>query len=245
MDQQNDDSAGVTLPDIASALVGRVLNAIPISKEDLAVLDFLENSQSAGGTSVFQVISDAGYAITPGLWVFFIQSLIYNWSKSGKKMAVMLPVFRERYRSDGEAAANDLLDAAADTLESLSSVDYEGTFPNDEATLAEMLGSRMIRLAEAVENIGDSNLAYDVAAMGLDLLSASVRSREGLAKYALRLAITADKADQVAASSAALAASIAAAADSALERRVEAFDAFGSFGLRAREPMLVHEAHLP
>jgi hypothetical protein len=223
---QHSDSVALDLPAFAVALIRRVLTKISLTAADKATLNILQNAFPSEHKPFFEMVSSAGQAITPGLWAFYLQLLLHDWNDQAKDSAVLLLAGRELYPSAGDSAANALLDATIQSLELLAWLGYEDGYSDADRASPEELVKRMHHLAEATEASGNADDAYDVTALALDMVAPIVRGREELARYALGLALKADKAHQVAACSQAIAASIGAAADALPARRAEAFDAF-------------------
>jgi hypothetical protein len=212
--------------------VGRALEMIPISDADHLALEKIADAISPGQNKFFFTIAnDNNIPITPGLWTFYMSLIASRWGDKEQETAVTLPTLRELYRESADPKATELLDGAAEALEALSWLAYgdeKEVELNEDRPFGLVRGQELtasfFRLAKASELLGDADIAYDLAALALDLGVTTGDLREQVARYALSLGLTAGRMHQVAVISAEVAASVASAADTAIERRLEAFD---------------------
>jgi hypothetical protein len=210
-----------TLYELAVKEIGGALTMVSITDADEAALDRLAGAPTTEQRSFFKITVASQVEITPGIWALYLRLFVENWSEKTHDSAVILPELRQLYPSSGDRAANELLDRAAEAFESLGWAGYK---PEQEAGLPESLMDRFFRVAVAVERLGDVDTAYNLAALALDLGPDQGGTREEVVRYALTLAVAADRMPQVAICGAHLAAVVAAAADTDTERRLEAFD---------------------
>lgn len=208
---------------LAVTQIDRALTVISITDADKAafarVMDM--DATTAEGKSFFACAVANRVEITPEIWALYLRLLIHNWSEQAQDHAVMLPLLRQWYPSSGDQATNELLDRAIEALESLSWAGYK---PQQAAGRPENLMERFFHLAIAVERLGNADTAFNLAALALDLGADQSRIREEVVRYALALAVAAERMHQVAFCSALLASVVAAAADTDTKRQLEAFD---------------------
>lgn len=214
--------------DLREFALGRVAKAIRniiVTEDDRRVLDEVLNAPGAPtGEGFFPLLSKSGHEITPGLWVVFLDRIIHNWDDGAADTAVTLPYLREIHPSPANDEVNALLDAAASALESLGWDDYRDQPGESQERSHAGPAKALYDLAMATERIGDPDNAYDLTALALDLGGEQDELLVEVARYALRLAESANRVHQIAFCRTALARTLAANADTHPERRLEVFD---------------------
>ena len=207
---------------IALQRVGAIVAGIPTTEADKAALDRLFTiAEKTKQGSLLELAASSNEPITPGIWAMYILLVLHDWNEQAKGLAVVLPDLRQIYPSNGEDGENEVLDLAAEVVESLGWADDPS---EDEDGSPEEVMTRLDRLALALEKQGNSDMAYDLVAAALALGPDQGPPREQAARHGIRLGLAAGRMHQVSMCSAYLAKAVANAADSDKQRRLEAFD---------------------
>jgi hypothetical protein len=215
--------------------VGNALRLLPITKADRAAFESLiQRAQEAEIDSYFEFALASRTAITSEMWAIYMLAFVHNWDLAAPDVAMTLPGRRQKYTVGGAPAANTLLDAAADALAGAAMV--VGEIQIDAATEEEVIildpahregyMRAFYALAKAVEQFGDSDIAYKLATAAIDPGLEHGNLREEVLQYAIALATRANRAHHIAICRVELAAAVVAAADTDPERMLEAFDSF-------------------
>jgi len=213
----------VALAGMAAAVVARaVAHCVPVDDADLKAIDEIDpSSPEDQKRPFFERITCRGNAVTPGIWSFLLQGTGHRWQGPEQDFAVLLPSLRIVHPAAGNHAFNDVLDQGAQALACLGWILYGG---DDQETHLGDAMEALYRLALTVKDAGNPSLAYDLAALALDVGPGFGAVCEQLAHFAIQLGLDAGKLDQVAMASAALAIAVAFDADTNPARQLEAFD---------------------
>lgn len=213
-----------TLHQIAVRSIGDALRVLAITKADYdAFAKLIRGSQRARHGSYFDFAAAKGKPLTPQMWAIYLLTFVGNWHEATREVAAGLVARRQKYRTGSNSVPDQLLDAAAAALASLSEVttrSFVGGRLSEEFMLS------FFQLAKATEQAGNADIAYNLMTVAVDFGPEPSAMREQVVSYALGLALAANRPHQIAVCSARLASVITAAADADPRRRLEAFDCF-------------------
>lgn len=175
--------------------------------------------------------------LTPEIWAGYLGMLCSLWKDTdiAPHLGILRSALAATRNPDG-AQDFELLNRAVLVLEALTQIPAE---PEDDTRKLDFL-RLLLPLIEAVDDLGDFERAYDIAAVGLDMGPAHGEVVEQIARVAAASASESGRMPQIAVSQAALAVAVAEAGDDAPERRIEAFEA----AERALEALVFCEADI-
>lgn len=208
------------------------LRLLPIAEADYAEFnELLQASQVSDAESYFDFAEAAGTPLTPAMWAIYLLAVVENWRESILTAAVASERRKKYTTRGGDPAANKLLDAAAAALAVLSEITPASLA---DGNLSEEFMLCFYDFAKATEQVGNSDIAFNLMTIALDLGPRASARYEEVVRHGLALALAANRPHQIGACSSRLAAAVIAAADMDPRRRVEAFDCFESAFERLR-----------
>ena len=203
--------------------IAKALEHIDVTDDDRRAFERVLDAPSTTGEGFLGSAVAAGVALTPGVWMLYCSIILQTWDEGGASHAKWLDGLRRLYRPDDDVDdetprvwADRLLDSVATILEALAC-------PPDDDTTAD-LAHAFETLGGLCEELGDTDLAYDLFSGVLTLELPHGPYRRRLAERALRLAETAGRTHQIAVCMADIAVSAVAMAETNLATRLDAFD---------------------